>query len=125
MVLLQSLKPREMVPSNMDVFPFIPFKHPERRAASYVANLRDQSLSDPVQLMRIYAEKAQKQRTSSNHSNTQLVAPSGSSGQGDESGKLQPQLPMHGCLYGKNSLRKHLSNLVHLKVRFMKIHCTK
>ncbi|XP_020230550.1 uncharacterized protein LOC109811272 isoform X2 [Cajanus cajan] len=58
------------------------------RAAPVVVHGQEQSLSDPVQLMRMFAERAQKQQTSSNHSlvDTPPVTLSGPSGQKDDSG---------------------------------------
>ncbi|XP_061342254.1 uncharacterized protein LOC133288497 [Gastrolobium bilobum] len=117
-------KPREMVPSNMNILPSIPFKQLDNngvvsgelpngkvrntnlnrrmtgpssestsnqtgRAAPFVAHGQEQSLSDPVQLMRMLAEKAQKQQTSSssNHSpvDTPPVTPSVPSGRREDS----------------------------------------
>lgn len=101
-------KPREMVPSNMNILTSMPFKLPDvngvasgelpngkvrntsfnrrmtapssestsiqtGRSAPSVTHGLEQSLSDPVQLMRMLAEKAQKQQasSSSNHSPTE------------------------------------------------------
>lgn len=98
-------KPREMVPSNMNILQSMPFKQPDTsgvvngelpngkvrntslnrrvtspspestptqpgRAAPFASHGQEQNLSDPVQLMRMLAEKAQKQQasSSSNHS---------------------------------------------------------
>ncbi|KAJ1389553.1 Bromodomain-like superfamily [Sesbania bispinosa] len=59
------------------------------RAAPFVAHGQDQNLSDPVQLMRMLAEKAQKQQTSSssNHSpaDTPPVTPSVQPGRREDS----------------------------------------
>lgn len=122
-------KPREMVPSNMNILQSMPFKQPDKqpdtngvvsgelpngkirntslnrrmtgpsseststqtgRAAPFVAHGQEQGLSDPVQLMRMLAEKAQKQQTSSssNHSpaETPPVTPSVQPGRREDSG---------------------------------------
>ncbi|KAL2316743.1 hypothetical protein Fmac_030619 [Flemingia macrophylla] len=59
------------------------------RAAAFVAHAHEQNLSDPVQLMRMLAEKTQKQQTSgsSNHSpaDTPPVTPSVPSGRREDS----------------------------------------
>ncbi|KAL2322669.1 hypothetical protein Fmac_027048 [Flemingia macrophylla] len=57
-------------------------------AAPVVVHGQEQSLGDPVQLMRMFAERAQKQQTSSNQSlvDTPPVTLSGQSGQRDDSG---------------------------------------
>ncbi|XP_020234376.1 uncharacterized protein LOC109814371 [Cajanus cajan] len=117
-------KPREMVPSNKNILPSVPFKQPDSngvvsgelpngkvrntnlnrrmtgpssestsnqtgRAAPFVAHGQEQNLSDPVQLMRMLAEKTQKQQTSSssNHSpaDTPPVTPSVPSGRREDS----------------------------------------
>ncbi|XP_027341121.1 uncharacterized protein LOC113854366 isoform X2 [Abrus precatorius] len=58
------------------------------RAAPFVAHGQGQGLSDPVQSMRMFAEKAQKQQSSSDHSlvDSLPVTPSGPSEQRDDSG---------------------------------------
>ncbi|TKY46901.1 hypothetical protein E2542_SST28950 [Spatholobus suberectus] len=58
------------------------------RAAPVVVHGQEKGLSDPVQLMRVFSERAQKQPTSSNHSlvDTPPVTLSGPSGQRDDSG---------------------------------------
>ncbi|RDX67290.1 Bromodomain and PHD finger-containing protein 3, partial [Mucuna pruriens] len=117
-------KPREMLPSNMNNLPSMPFKQPDTngvvsgelpngkvrntslnrrmtgpssesasnqpgRAAPFVAHGQEQNLSDPVQLMKMLAEKTQKQQTSSssNHSpaDTPPVTPSVPSGRREDS----------------------------------------
>ncbi|KAH1054114.1 hypothetical protein GLYMA_08G318200v4 [Glycine max] len=62
--------------------------HQSSRAAPAVVHGQEQGLSDPVQLMRMFAERAQKQHTSSNHSlvDTPPVTLSGPSGQRNDSG---------------------------------------
>lgn len=108
-------KPREMIPSNINILTSMPFKQPDAngvvigelpngkvrnnsfnrrmtapsseststqtaRSAPFVTHGQEQSLSDPVQLMKMLAEKAQKQQasSSSNHSpaETPPVTPS-------------------------------------------------
>ncbi|KAK7385967.1 hypothetical protein VNO78_31977 [Psophocarpus tetragonolobus] len=108
-------KPRELVPSNINILPSVTFKQPDTngvvsgelsngkvrnpnlnrrmtgpssestsnqtgRATPFVTHGQEQTLSDPVQLMRMLAEKSQKQQTSSssNHSpvDTPPVTPS-------------------------------------------------
>ncbi|CAL5190654.1 unnamed protein product [Lathyrus oleraceus] len=101
-------KPREMVPSNMNILTSMPFKQPDAngvvsgelpngnvrnpsfnrrmtapsseststqtvRSAPFVTHGQEQSLSDPVQMMRMLSEKAQKQQasSSSNHPPTE------------------------------------------------------
>ncbi|KAJ1441352.1 Bromodomain-like superfamily [Sesbania bispinosa] len=58
------------------------------RAAPFVVHGQQQGLGDPVQSMRMFAEKAQKQQASSNHSpvDTPPVTPSAPSGQSNDSG---------------------------------------
>ena len=116
-------KPREMVPSNINILQSMPFKQPDTngvvsgelpngkvrnanlnrrmtgpssestsnqtgRAAPFVAHGQEQNLSDPVQLMRMLAEKDKKQQasSSSNHSpvDTPPVTPSVPSGRRDD-----------------------------------------
>ncbi|KAH1100151.1 hypothetical protein AAZX31_13G051600 [Glycine max] len=62
--------------------------HQSSRAAPAVVHGQEQGLSDPVQLMRMFAERAQKQHTSSNHLlvDTPPVTLSGPSGQRNELG---------------------------------------
>ncbi|XP_028211839.1 uncharacterized protein LOC114394457 isoform X2 [Glycine soja] len=62
--------------------------HQSSRAAPAVVHGQEQGLGDPVQLMRMFAERAQKQHTSSNHLLVDIppVTLSGPSGQRNDSG---------------------------------------
>ncbi|KAI4308002.1 hypothetical protein L6164_031121 [Bauhinia variegata] len=81
-VMNTNLDRRVSVPSSDSSTP-----KPTSRAAPYVSHGQEQSLSDPVHMMRMLAEKAQKQQASSNHSpvDTPSVAPPVPFGRRDES----------------------------------------
>jgi bromodomain-containing protein 7/9 len=103
-------KPRDMVPSNMNILTSMPFKQPDAnvvvsgelpngkirnssfnrrmtgpsseststqtgRSAPFVTHGQEQSLSDPVQMMRMLAEKAQKQQVSSSSNHSPVETP--------------------------------------------------
>ncbi|KAI4306103.1 hypothetical protein L6164_029411 [Bauhinia variegata] len=81
-VMNTNLNGRVTVPSSDGNTP-----KPTGRAAPYVSHGQDQSLSDPVHMMRMLAEKAQKHQASSNHSpvDSSSVTPPVSSGRRDDS----------------------------------------